>query len=68
MIARIIEWSARNVLLVLFATVFTVAAGLWSLRTLPIDAIPDLSDVQVIVLTEYPGQARCGRVQILQHP
>ena len=57
MIARIIEWSARNVLLVLFATVFTVAAGLWSLRTLPIDAIPDLSDVQVIVLTEYPGQA-----------
>ena len=57
MITRIIEWSARNVLLVLFATVFTVAAGLWSLRTLPIDAIPDLSDVQVIVLTEYPGQA-----------
>ena len=42
MIARIIEWSARNVLLVLFATVFTVAAGLWSLRTLPIDAIPDV--------------------------
>lgn len=57
MIAQIIAWSARNVLLVLFATVFTVAAGLWSLRTLPIDAIPDLSDVQVIVLTEYPGQA-----------
>jgi copper/silver efflux system protein len=57
MIARIIAWSARNVLLVLFATVFIVAAGLWSLRTLPIDAIPDLSDVQVIVLTEFPGQA-----------
>ena len=57
MIANIIAWSARNVALVLFATVFTVAAGLWSLRTLPIDAIPDLSDVQVIVLTEYPGQA-----------
>ena len=57
MIANIIAWSARNVLLVLFATAFTVAAGLWSLRTLPIDAIPDLSDVQVIVLTEYPGQA-----------
>lgn len=57
MIANVIAWSARNVVLVLFATVFTVAAGLWSLRTLPIDAIPDLSDVQVIVLTEYPGQA-----------
>jgi Cu(I)/Ag(I) efflux system membrane protein CusA/SilA len=57
MIARVIAWSARNLLLVLFATVFTVAAGVWSLRTLPIDAIPDLSDVQVIVLTEYPGQA-----------
>jgi Cu(I)/Ag(I) efflux system membrane protein CusA/SilA len=57
MIAAVIAWSARNVLLVLFATMFTVAAGIWSLRTLPIDAIPDLSDVQVIVLTEYPGQA-----------
>jgi copper/silver efflux system protein len=57
MIARIIAWSARNVLLVLFATAFIVGAGLWSLRTLPIDAIPDLSDVQVIVLTEFPGQA-----------
>ena len=57
MIASVIAWSARNIPLVLFATVFTVAAGLWSLRTLPIDAIPDLSDVQVIVLTEYPGQA-----------
>ena len=57
MIAQVIAWSARNVLLVLFATAFTVAAGIWSLRTLPIDAIPDLSDVQVIVLTEYPGQA-----------
>lgn len=57
MIANVIAWSARNVLLVLFATMFAVAAGIWSLRTLPIDAIPDLSDVQVIVLTEYPGQA-----------
>ena len=57
MIARLIAWSAHNILLVLVATGFAVAAGLWSLRTLPIDAIPDLSDVQVIVLTEYPGQA-----------
>ncbi|WP_022705368.1 efflux RND transporter permease subunit [Pseudorhodobacter ferrugineus] len=57
MIARIITWSARNLVLVFFATALIVAAGVWSLRTLPIDAIPDLSDVQVIVLTNYPGQA-----------
>ena len=57
MIAGVIAWSARNVLLVCFAAAFAAAAGIWSLRTLPIDAIPDLSDVQVIVLTEYPGQA-----------
>ncbi|MGO4909890.1 efflux RND transporter permease subunit [Pseudorhodobacter sp. W20_MBD10_FR17] len=57
MIARIITWSARNLVLVFFATALIIAAGIWSLRTLPIDAIPDLSDVQVIVLTDYPGQA-----------
>ena len=57
MIAALISWSARNLVLVFFATAMTVGAGLWSLRTLPIDAIPDLSDVQVIVLTDYPGQA-----------
>ena len=57
MIARVIAWSARNLLLVLFATGFAVAAGLWSLKHLPLDAIPDLSDTQVIVYTEYSGQA-----------
>lgn len=57
MIGRIIAWSARNLVLVFFATALIVAAGVWSLRSLPIDAIPDLSDVQVIVLTDYPGQA-----------
>ncbi len=57
MIAQVIAWSARNLVLVFFATALTIGAGLWSLRTLPIDAIPDLSDVQVIVLTDYPGQA-----------
>ena len=57
MIANVISWSARNLVLVFFATALTIAAGLWSLRSLPIDAIPDLSDVQVIVLTDYPGQA-----------
>jgi Cu(I)/Ag(I) efflux system membrane protein CusA/SilA len=57
MIARLIGWSARNLVLILIGTTFAVAAGLYALRTLPLDAIPDLSDVQVIVYTEYAGQA-----------
>ncbi|MGE3506987.1 MAG: efflux RND transporter permease subunit [Alphaproteobacteria bacterium] len=57
MIARLIAWSARNLILIFVGTVFAVAAGVYALRTLPLDAIPDLSDVQVIVFTEYPGQA-----------
>jgi Cu(I)/Ag(I) efflux system membrane protein CusA/SilA len=57
MIGRLIDWSARNLVLVLIGTIFAVGAGVHALRTLPLDAIPDLSDVQVIVYTEYPGQA-----------
>src|SRR5215475_282557 len=57
MIARLIAWSARNLLLIFIGTAFAVAAGVYALRTLPLDAIPDLSDVQVIVYTDYPGQA-----------
>ena len=57
MFARIIEWSIENKFLVLLTTFFLVAAGIYSLRQTPLDAIPDLSDVQVIVYTEYPGQA-----------
>ncbi|MGX1097394.1 efflux RND transporter permease subunit [Amorphus sp. MBR-141] len=57
MIARLIGWSARNLVLVFVGTVFAVAVGLYALKTLPLDAIPDLSDVQVIVYTDYPGQA-----------
>src|SRR4249919_1860099 len=57
MIARLIAWSARNLLQVLFGTTFAAAAGLYALAHLPLDAIPDLSDTQVIVYTEYPGQA-----------
>ncbi|CEG06640.1 Cation efflux system protein CusA [Afipia felis] len=57
MIARLIAWSARNLLLVLFGTGFAAAAGIYALVHLPLDAIPDLSDTQVIVYTEYPGQA-----------
>jgi Cu(I)/Ag(I) efflux system membrane protein CusA/SilA len=57
MIARLIGWSARNLLLVLFGTGFAAAAGIYALIHLPLDAIPDLSDTQVIVYSEYPGQA-----------
>src|SRR3954451_22024703 len=57
MIARLIEASARNALIVLLATVFVVGAGIWALVHTPLDAIPDLSDTQVIGYTEYPGQA-----------
>ena len=57
MLGRIIEWSARNVFLVLLATVFVVGAGVYAVVKTPVDAIPDLSDVQVIIYTEYPGQA-----------
>jgi Cu(I)/Ag(I) efflux system membrane protein CusA/SilA len=57
MIARLIAWSARNLMLVLIATAFAVVGGLWALKNLPLDAIPDLSDTQVIVYTEFPGQA-----------
>lgn len=57
MIARLIAWSVRNLILVFVGTAFAVGAGVYALKTLPLDAIPDLSDVQVIVYTEYPGQA-----------
>jgi Cu(I)/Ag(I) efflux system membrane protein CusA/SilA len=57
MIAAIIRWSARNVLLVLLATLFIAGAGVVAVKRLPLDALPDLSDVQVILYTEVPGQA-----------
>ena len=57
MIGSIIRWSARNVFLVCLATVFITLAGIYAVSKVPLDAIPDLSDVQVIVYTEYPGQA-----------
>ncbi len=56
MLNRIIEWSLRHVFLVLLTTGFIVAAGIYAVLHTPIDALPDLSDVQVIVYTEYPGQ------------
>lgn len=57
MIAALIRWSVGNRFLVLLATLLLAAAGVLSLRTTPIDALPDLSDVQVIIRTSYPGQA-----------
>ena len=57
MIRAIIDASLGDKFLVIIATLIIVAAGIWALRTIPLDAIPDLSDVQVIVFTDYPGQA-----------
>ncbi|MES2918722.1 MAG: efflux RND transporter permease subunit [Pseudomonadota bacterium] len=57
MIARLIAWSVYNRFLVLLATVFLAAWGLWAVKETPVDALPDLSDVQVILRTSYPGQA-----------
>jgi Cu(I)/Ag(I) efflux system membrane protein CusA/SilA len=57
MIARIIRWSAQHWAAVLVATAVVVVAGLWAVSRIPLDAIPDLSDTQVIVYADYPGQA-----------
>src|SRR5512147_2213020 len=57
MLNAVIDWSARNRFLVLLATAFVVIAGIVAIAKTPLDALPDLSDVQVIVYTEYPGQA-----------
>ena len=57
MIARLIRWSVANRFLVLLATVMLTAWGMWAVRSTPVDALPDLSDVQVIIRTSYPGQA-----------
>jgi len=56
MLGRIIEGSVKNKFLVVLAMVFLAAWGIWAMTRIPLDAIPDLSDVQVIVFTEYPGQ------------
>jgi Cu(I)/Ag(I) efflux system membrane protein CusA/SilA len=57
MIARIIRWSAQHWAAVLVATAVVVLAGIWAVSRIPLDAIPDLSDTQVIVYADYPGQA-----------
>src|SRR3989338_6836295 len=57
MLTNIIDWSARNRFLVLLATLLVTLAGIYAVVKTPLDALPDLSDVQVIVYTEYSGQA-----------
>ncbi|MEQ9556285.1 MAG: CusA/CzcA family heavy metal efflux RND transporter [Rhodospirillales bacterium] len=57
MIARLIRWSASNLVLMMMVTVLTTGVGLFAVTKVPLDAIPDLSDTQVIVYTEYTGQA-----------
>jgi len=57
MLETLIEWSIRNKFMVALLTAFAVIAGVYAIQHTPVDAIPDLSDVQVIVMTEYPGQA-----------
>src|SRR5688572_20420951 len=57
MLERIIEWSVRRKFVVLLTTLAVTLASVWAAVTTPVDAIPDLSDAQVIVMTEWPGQA-----------
>ncbi len=57
MLEKIIDWSVHNKFMVVLLTGFMILAGGYSLKNTPIDAIPDLSDVQVIIFTEFPGQA-----------
>src|SRR3989338_4390870 len=57
MIQATIRWSVQNRVLVLLATAFVIGWGVYATRTTPLDAIPDLTDVQVIIKTTYPGQA-----------
>lgn len=57
MIARVIQGSVANRLFVVLGAFALVLAGLWAMRATPVDALPDLSDTQVIIRTSYPGQA-----------
>ncbi len=57
MLNRVIEWSLKNQFVMIVALLFAILGGVWSIRSIRLDAIPDLSDVQVIIYTEYPGQA-----------
>ena len=56
MLEKIIDWSLRNRFLVLLLTGILILGGIWAVKNTPLDALPDLSDTQVIVYTEYSGQ------------
>ena len=68
MIAKIIEFSIRNKLIVVVLTLATVLAGVWATFNMSLDAVPDLSDAQVIVITDYPGQAPAVVEQQVTYP
>ena len=55
LIAKLIEWSINNKFLVIIFTAALIGLGVWAVINTSVDAIPDLSDVQVIIVTEYPG-------------
>ncbi len=55
-IGKLIEWSLNNKFIIIFLTIALIGAGIWALSNIPVDAFPDLSDVEVIIYTEYPGQ------------
>src|SRR5215472_14486908 len=57
LLERIIEASARNVFFIIILAVFGIARGIWALTRTPLDAIPDLSDVQVIIYTDWEGRS-----------
>src|SRR5213080_3796272 len=57
MLKRVIEWSVSHKLVVILVAMALTLGGIWAMLRTPVDAIPDLSDVQVIVMTEWPGQA-----------
>ena len=56
-LAKVIEWSINNKFMVIMLTLVIIGVGYWALSNTAVDAIPDLSDVQVIIFTDYPGQA-----------
>ncbi len=57
MLEKIIRWSLENRFFVILGSVFAVGVGIYALQQIPLDAIPDLSDVQVIIYTDFPGQS-----------
>src|SRR6266487_4513932 len=68
MINRIIEFSARNRALIVVLTICLTLYGIWSVRNIPLVAIPDLSDPQLIIYTEWPGRSRALIVDQLMYP